>query len=109
MDVKKWFEDGTGLEIKELRYLKMPSLPYSIYIDDVAFRGADRLNNIIEHNITFEHYYESTMNSNEKIIEDFLNKEEIKFNKSREWLDEEELWVTIYELEPYLEKIRKEG
>lgn len=108
MDVKKWFEDGTGLKIKELRYVKTPPLPYNIYIDDMTCRGADRLNNIIEHNITFEHYHNGIKESKEKIIEDFLNKEEIQFDKSREWLDEEEIWVTIYELEPYLEKIRKE-
>ena len=109
MNVKKWFEDGTGLKIKELRYVKTPPLPYNIYIDDMTYRGADRLNNIIEHNITFEHYHNGIKESKEKIIEDFLNKEEIQFDKSREWLDEEEIWVTIYELEPYLEKIRKES
>ena len=94
MNVKKWFEDGTGLKIKELRYVKTPPLPYNIFIDDMTYRGADRLNNIIEHNITLEHYHNAVKESKEKIIEDFLNKEEI--------------WVTIYELEPYLEKIRKE-
>ncbi len=104
MNVKSWFENGTGLKIKELRYLKKPSLPYSIYIDDEVHRGADKLNNIIEHNITFEHYNESIEKSNEKIIDDFLKREEIHFEKKREWLPEEEFFVTIYELEPILKK-----
>lgn len=109
MNVKKWFEDGTSLKIKELRYVKTPSLPYNIFIDDMTYRGADRLNNIIAHNITLEHYHNGVEKSNEKIIDDFLNREEIQFDKSREWLEEEKTWITIYELEPFLEKIRKES
>lgn len=42
MDIKKWFENGTGLSIKENRYLKMPQLPYNIFIDDTYTRGADK-------------------------------------------------------------------
>lgn len=104
MNVKEWFENGTGLEIKELRYLKNPGLPYNIYIDDEAHRGADKLNNIIEHNIVLEHYSESEEKSEEKNIENFLNNQNVKFYKKREWLEEEEIFVTTYELEPYLEK-----
>lgn len=108
MDIKKWFENGTGLKIKELRYLKMPQLPYNIYIDDTTYRGADLKNNIIEHNVTIEHYSESIEKSNESIIENFLNKEEFFFVKRREWLEEEKMFVTLYELDTFLEKVRKE-
>lgn len=109
MDVKKWFEDGTGMKIKELRYLKMPSLPYNIFIDDEVYRGADLKNNIIEHNITIEHYSETIDESNEKIIENFLDNEEKTYSKSREWLSDEGLFVTLYELNTFLEKVRKEN
>lgn len=109
MDVKKWFEDGTGMQIKELRYLKMPPLPYNIFIDDTAYRGADLKNNIIEHNIIIEHYSESIDADSEKIIEEFLDNELKHFSKSREWLQEEELFVTVYELDTFLEKVRKEN
>lgn len=107
MDIKEWFENGTGLKIKELRYLKTPNLPYNIYIDDEIYRGADNKNNIIEHTITIEHYSENPENSNEKIIEKFLNDEELRFNKKREWLQDEAMFVTLYELETFLEKVRK--
>lgn len=107
MDIKEWFETGTGLKIKELRYLKTPDPPYNIFIDDETYRGADKRNNIIEHNITIEHYHESIDKSNETIIEKFLNDEEIHFNKNREWLQEENMFVTLYELDTFLEKIRK--
>lgn len=109
MVVKNWLEEGTKLKWKELRYIKMPPLPYNIFIDDTVYRGADKLNNIIEHNISLENYSETIDNQNEKIIEDFLNKEELHFEKNREWLNDEELYVTVYELETFLEKVRKEG
>lgn len=107
MDIKTWFEDGTKMKIKELRYLKMPPLPYNIFIDDTVYRGADLKNNIIEHNVFIEHYSETIDNENEKIIEDFLYSENRHFTKNREWLQEEKLFVTVYELDTFLEKIRK--
>ena len=67
MDIKTWFENGTGMKIKELRYLKMPPLPYNIFIDDTVYRGADLKNNIIEHNVVFEHYSETINEDNERV------------------------------------------
>lgn len=109
MDIKTWFENGTKMKIKELRYLKMPPLPYNIFIDDTVYRGADLKNNIIEHNVVIEHYSETIDTENEKIIENFLNSENRSFEKNREWLQEEKLFVTVYELETFLEKVRKEN
>lgn len=109
MNVKEWLEKGTNLTWKELRYIKSPPLPYEIFIDELVYRGADELNNIIEHNISLEHYSENIDSTNEKIIEDFLDEEELHFEKNREWLNEEELYVTVYSLETFLEKVRKEG
>lgn len=114
MDIKKWFEDGTGLTIKELRYRAMPILPYNIFIDDKNFRGSDLETNIIEHNVTIEHYSEDIDEANEKIIENFLDGEKSKlhyeyYEKNREWLETEGMWITIYELGTFLEKVRKEG
>ena len=109
MDIKKWFEEGTGLKIKELRYLKMPPLPYNIFIDDTVYRGADLKNNIIEHNVAIEHYNDTIDLEGEEIIETFLNNENKRFDKSREWLQEEKLFVTVYEIDTFLEKVRKEN
>lgn len=109
VNIKDWLESGTGLTWKELRYLKTPPLPYEIFIDDTVYRGADNLNNIIEHNITLEHYSEAIDSTNETIIENFLNNEELQFEKNREWLQDEELWVAVYSIETFLEKIRREN
>lgn len=109
MDIKTWFENGTQMKIKELRYLKMPPLPYNIFIDDTVYRGADLKNNIIEHNVVIEHYSETIDTKNESIIENFLNSENRHFEKNREWLQEEQLFVTVYELDTFLEKVRKEN
>ena len=108
MDIKKWLEDGTKFKWKELRYLKTPALPYYIFIDDTTYRGADKLNNIIEHDITLEMYSETIDATGEETIEMFLDSEEISYEKSREWLQTEEMYVTVYSLENLLEKVRKE-
>lgn len=107
IDIKKMLEDGTKLKWKELRYLKAPALPWFIFIDDTTARGADSLNNIIEHNLTLEYYYEDEDLQTKKTIENFLNSEGYEYNKNTEWLEEEQIFVTIYELDTFLEKIRK--
>lgn len=109
MDIKSWLEEGTGYKWKELRYLKTPPLPYNIFIDSVYVRGADRFNNVAEHTLSLEHYSDTVDEEGEKVIEDFLNLEELTYTKEREWLDEEEMFITVYSLDTFLEKIRKEG
>lgn len=107
MDVKEMLETGTGLTWKELRYLKTPPLPYFIFIDDTYSRGADLYINIIEHNLTLEYYNEVIDQNYEEKIETFLKSEDYQYTKSREWLSEEKMYVTIYELDTFLEKIAK--
>lgn len=100
-------EHGTGLTWKELRYLKTPPFPYFIFIDDKYIRGADLYNNIIEHNLTLEYYNEVIDSSYENKIETFLNSEDFQYTKNREWLSEEKMYMTIYEIDTFLEKIAK--
>ena len=107
MNIQEMLEKGTGFKWKELRYLKAPALPWFIYIDNTDVRGADVLNNIIEHDLTLEYYYEEKNIQNEKTIENFLNSEDFQYAKNTEWLEDEQLYVTIYEINTFLEKIRK--
>lgn len=107
MDIKVLLEEGTNLKWIELRYLKSPPFPYFIFIDDTYTRGADKYNNIIEHNLTLEYYNEVIDKTYEKKIEDFLNSEDYQYNKNREWLEEEKMYMTIYEIDTFLEKVMK--
>lgn len=107
MNIKDMLEKGTGLTWKELRYLKTPGFPYFIFIDDTYIRGADKWNNIIEHNLTLEYYNEVIDESYEKKIQDFLNNEDFEYKKNREWLSEEKMYMTVYEIETFLEKVVK--
>ena len=100
-------DNGTGLFWKEIRYLKAPSLPWFIFIDNTSTRGADALNNIVEHDLTLEYYYEKEDLQTEKAIEDFLNSEDYQYEKNTDWLEDEQLFVTVYEINTFLEKIRK--
>lgn len=112
MNVKMWFEEGTKLKIKELRYLKPPKVPYFLYINRTFNRGADLLNNIIENNITIERYSETNNDDDLKEIQtvnEFLNKNYYEFETQTEWLDSEGMYGTFWVLEPILEKIRKES
>lgn len=111
MNVKTWFESGTGYKIKELRYLKPPELPYFLFINRINNRGADLLNNIIENNITIERYSETNAESDVTEIDkvdDLLDENHYTFERQTEWLDSENLYETAWVLEPILEKIRKE-
>ena len=38
MNIETWFKEGTGLKIKELRYLKPPQLPYFLYENRKNYR-----------------------------------------------------------------------
>ena len=107
MDIKTHLEEGTGFTWKELRYLKMPPLPYFIYVDDTYIRGADILNNIIEHNLVLEYYNDTEDKTKEKIIEDFLNENDYRYTKNKEWLENEKMFVIVYEIDTFLEKIER--
>lgn len=108
MDIKEILEAGTGFKWKEIRYLKTPPLPYFIYIDETYTRGADILQNIKEHNLTLEYYNDKEDKSKEKIIEDFLKDNDYQYTKNKEWLSEEKMFVIIYELDTFLEKVKGE-
>lgn len=111
MNIEKWFKEGTNFDIKELRYLKPPSLPYFLYTNKKTFRGADLLINIVENNITIERY-SNTNNKKDlddiKIVDDFLNKNFYTYESQTEWLNSEGLYGTFWIMDPIVEKIRKE-
>lgn len=111
MNIEKWFKDGTSFNIKELRYLKPPKLPYFLYTNKKEYRGADLVINIVENNITIERY--SNTNNETDLVEikkvnEFFDKNFYTYEEQTEWLDSEGLYGTFWVLDPILEKIRKE-
>ena len=111
MNIEKWFNEGTNLKIKELRYLKPTKLPYFLYINKKEYRGADQIINIVENNITLERYSNTNneMDLSEiKIVDDFLKKNFYEYEKQTDWLDYENLFGTFWVLNPIVEKMRKE-
>ena len=113
-EFEKNFQEYTKFKIKELRYLKPPELPYCLYTNRRINKGADTLNNIIENNIIIERYSKTNNSDDEKDCErisGFLDKyfPGNKFEKYDGWLNSEDLYGTFWELEPILEKVRKES
>lgn len=103
MDVEKELKKETSLPVKENRFLKAPKLPYIIYIIDKSKRGADDLNNISDNNITIEFYSEKIEKNIENKIENLLERYKMNYDKNREWLDDEKMFITVFEFN-FLEK-----
>lgn len=111
MNVENWFKEGTTFDIKELRYLKPPKLPYFLYTNKKEYRGADLINNIVENNITIERYSTSNNENDLRDIEtvnSFLDEYDCTYEMQTEWLNSEGLYGTFWVLDTIVEKIRKE-
>lgn len=89
---------------KETRFIKPPKTTYAIYLLDKARYGSDDANLITEHNDTIELYAYAPDPEAEERIEAVLDAKGIAFEKeSRYWLQEEQLYQTIYTYS-YIEK-----
>jgi hypothetical protein len=96
LDVKTWLET-TGMKAAELRFLKPPSRPYIIFLDNKEVRGAATRNCIANRDITIELYSDKIDNEAEQKIEDLLNEKAIEYTKDRTWIDSEKLFQTLYD------------
>lgn len=108
MDIKSWIEK-TGINAKELRFLKSPSYPYIVFVDDILVRGSDDMMKIITEHTTSIELYTKTINQDEastKIEELILNDLGVDFTRRREWIEEESHFLTVYNFE-FLEKKRR--
>lgn len=111
MNFKDKIEKETGFKIKKNRYLKPPALPYYLYQNKITKRGSDTTLLIQENKILIERYSESNNSEDLKDIEKinkFLKDNDYDYDEVTEWLDEEGLYGTFWDLDPILEKIREE-
>lgn len=111
MNFKKLFEEETGFEIKENRYLKPHDLPYFLFKNTITKRGSDTKLFIQENDILIERY--SLTNNKEdleqiKKIKNFLEKFDYEYEVNTEWLNNEKLYGTYWDLDPIVEKINNE-
>lgn len=80
-DVKKLLET-TGMSVAETCFLKPPSLPYIIFIEEIEFRGNDHKNCIANRDISVELYSTKINKEKENLIEKLLNDKSIEYRKS---------------------------
>lgn len=104
LDVKK-FLATTGLEVAETCFIKPPSLPYIIFLEDVEENGADFKNNILSRDITVELYSQKINREKEKLIEELLKEKSIKFKKERLYIDSEKFFQTVYDFSLYEKEV----
>ena len=82
---------------KETRFIKPPKTTYAVYLTDMTRYGADGVNLISEYNDTIEVYSYAPDPEAERRVEDALDVRGIPYEKeSRYWLQEEQLYQTIY-------------
>ena len=98
MNLKEELQKVTNIQnVKENRFLTTPSFPYIVYHEEITERGADNINNLIEKEIyIFLYEKEIDKNLEQKIVK-WLNSLGIKFEKNKEWINEEKCYEISYE------------
>lgn len=95
-----------NIKNRECRFVNPPRSSYAVWFDSFRSRGADKLNLIKEHDITVELYEYQPDRETEKLIEDYLDKLGIEYEKQdRYWIENEQIYQVIYEFS----HIEKEG
>lgn len=108
MDIKSWLET-TGINTKELRFLKAPNYPYIVFNDAITVRGTDNMLHILTEHVTSVELYTKSINqddSSTKIEELILDDLNVEFTRQRVWVEEESHFLTIYNF-TFLEKERR--
>ncbi len=96
LDVKAFLEQ-TGLPVREQRFLGIMPLPAIVFADAVDIGGADLINNLVTRNIGIEFYAETIDLLNEAKIELLLDSLPVSYTRTRDWIESEKFFSTIYE------------
>lgn len=96
LDVKAFLEQ-TGLPVREQRFLGVMPLPAIVFTDAVDMGGADLKNNLITRNIGIEFYAETIDLADEAKIELLLDSLPVSYTRTRDWIESEKFFSTIYE------------
>ena len=86
-----------GKTFRETRFLKPPKSTYAVFMDSFTRRGADGLNLIKDHNGTIELYAYAPDPEAETRIEASFDNLGLEYEKDeRLWIQEEQLYMTVY-------------
>lgn len=97
-DVKAWLA-SSGEPVEEVCFPpgQAPRFPYIIYTDYTTRVGGDVRNLGYTHSVTVERYSD-ILDDNQK-LEQIFDDKNLKYEKDRVWLTEEECYMTIYKIE----------
>ena len=96
LDVKTWLEK-TEMKVTEDRFLKPPALPYIVFTENIDVGGADFKNCIFNRDISIELYADRISKISEQKIEKLLNEKAIYYTKSRNWIESDKFFQTLYD------------
>lgn len=109
MDFVNIFKDATGLPTADTVFEKSQKMPYIIFLDKQGTDGDDFNVQIIEHNLTVELYSEKIDRQHEKMLEALFDQNAWKWTRDRQWLPDQRCFFTVYGIEKFFEKYRKEN
>ncbi len=91
--------DGMGLPYTEVAWNNPPDETYAIYVEEVSRRGADTLNCITEHEVSFEVYsYDFYDAEAVRAVERALDRRAIAYTKyETSYINSEHLYQTRFE------------
>lgn len=97
-DVKAWLETA-GEPVAETCFPpgEAPALPYVVFLDSIGYGGADTKNALLRHSLVVERY-SNTADEN-SALENLFDAAALKYTKDRQWLSDEECYLTIYDFE----------
>lgn len=98
MNIREYFEKETGLPVAEVAFTKPQKLPFIIILDRTEEDGDDYHAQIISHELTVELYAARIDRESESKIEAALEKQAWKATRDREWIAEEKMFETIYNI-----------
>jgi hypothetical protein len=98
LDIKAWLE-AAGEPAADTCFPPgdAPPLPYVVYLDHIERDGADAQNLIWRHSLAVERYSDTP--DDNTALEALFDAGAIEYIKDKQWLDDEECYLTTYDLQ----------
>lgn len=98
LDIKFWLETA-GEPVADTCFPpgEAPDMPYVVYLDTVTRGGADMRNAVRRHALSIERY--SAEADDSTALEALFDVRALKYRKEKQWLQDNECYMTVYNLE----------